>query len=399
LITSQAGHQPVDFTDVRATNLALVLAFVRANAPCSRADIAASTGLNKATVSSLVAELMERRLVREIGRTENRLGRPATMFVLDGAAYAAVGLEVNTDHLTVVAIDLAGERLLSWRRAFAGRSTPPAKAVATVAALVRKAVAKVQSEERRVLGVTVGVAGLVDSGGVVRFAPNLGWTDVALQEALVKALETPDFPVTVENEANLAAQAEYRYGPHLDVANMIYIAGHAGLGAGIIADGRLLRGGAGYSGEVGHVVVDPRGPACACGRRGCLEAVAGIGALVRRVGGDETGDLEAEIEDLVRGARAREAAVLDALKKTGRLLGQGLSVLSNVLNPQLIVLGGYFVSLAPWITSVVEEELLERTAAPEAGGCRIAISALGHGAAATGGAASVLDKVDAGHLP
>jgi predicted NBD/HSP70 family sugar kinase len=399
VITSQAGHQPADFTDVRATNLALVLAFVRANAPCSRADIAASTGLNKATVSSLVAELAERRLVREIGRTENRLGRPATMFVLDGAAYAAVGLEVNTDHLTVMAIDLAGERLLSWRRAFAGRSTTPAKAVATVAALARKAVAKVQAEERHLLGVTVGVAGLVDADGVVRLSPNLGWRDVALQEALVKALETPEFPVTVENEANLAVRAEWRYGPHADLANIVYISGHAGLGAGIIAEGRLLRGGAGYSGELGHVVVDPRGPACACGRRGCLEAMAGIGALVARVGGDKTGDLEAEVEDLVRRATARETAVLDALKKTGRLLGQGLSVLSNVLNPELIVLGGYFVSLAPWITSVVEEELLERSAAPEAGGCRVTISTLGHGAAATGGAASILDKVDAGHLP
>jgi predicted NBD/HSP70 family sugar kinase len=127
--------------------------------------------------------------------------------------------------------------------------------------------------------------------------------------------------------------------------------------------------------------------------------VAGIAALVRRVGGDEEGDLEAEVEDIVRRALARDAAVLDALRKTGRLLGQGLSVLTNVLNPELIVLGGYFVPLAPWITSAVEEELLERTVAPEAGGCRVTVSALGNGAAAAGGAASILDKVDAGHLP
>src|SRR5690606_37437191 len=114
---------------------ALALRFVRAEAPCSRADIAASTGLNKATVSSLVAELIERRLIRETGLTEHRIGRPATMLVLDGAAYAAVGLDVDTDHLTVVAIDLAGERLLTWRRAFVGRQTTPAKAIAAIAAL------------------------------------------------------------------------------------------------------------------------------------------------------------------------------------------------------------------------------------------------------------------------
>ena len=171
MITSQAGGQPADFTDVRATNLALVLRFIRAQAPCSRADIAASTGLNKATVSSLVAELIERRLVRETGLTEHRIGRPATMLVLDGAAYAAVGLEVNPDHLTVVAIDLAGERLLSWRRAFAGRQTSPPKAVAAVAALARKAVAKVQAEEREVLGLTVGVAGMVDGTAPCAWLP------------------------------------------------------------------------------------------------------------------------------------------------------------------------------------------------------------------------------------
>ena len=132
------GPQPADFADVRATNLAVVLRFVRANAPCSRADIAASTGLNKATVSSLVADLIERRLIRETGLTEHRIGRPATMLVLDGAPYAAIGLEVNADYLTAVAVDLAGERLLSWRRTFAGSTAVPGKAVASVAALGRR---------------------------------------------------------------------------------------------------------------------------------------------------------------------------------------------------------------------------------------------------------------------
>src|SRR5262252_315786 len=120
VITMQLGRQPVGFTDVRATNLAVVLGYVRAHAPCSRADIAAATGLNKATVSSLVGELIGRRLLRETGLTERRIGRPATMIVLDGSPYAALGLSVSADHITVVAMDLAGEQLLSWRRAFAG---------------------------------------------------------------------------------------------------------------------------------------------------------------------------------------------------------------------------------------------------------------------------------------
>jgi predicted NBD/HSP70 family sugar kinase len=400
LITSQAGHQPADFTDVRATNLAVVLRFVRAEAPCSRADIAASTGLNKATVSSLVAELIERRLVREIGLTEHRIGRPATMIVLDGAAYAAVGIEVNSDHLTAVAIDLAGVRLLSWRRAFTGRSTPAARAVATVAALARKAVAKVAAEDREVLGLTVGVAGLVDDSGVVRVAPNLGWRDLALRDALVRAMDSPSFPVAVENDANLAVRAEHRYGAYAGVGNLVYLNGHAGVGAGIIADGRLLRGALGYSGELGHVQVDPNGPRCGCGRRGCLETVASVNALIRRVGGNgDPVDLDPEVDDLIRRARAQDPVVMAALRDVGRHLGYGVSILSNVVNPEVVILGGYFVPLAQWIMPAAETEMRDKTAAPNAGGCRLVPSTLGQGAAATGGAASILDTVDSGRLP
>jgi hypothetical protein len=277
----QTGPRPADFADVRATNLAVVLRYVRANAPCSRADIAASTGLNKATVSSLVADLIDRRLLRETGLTEHRIGRPATMLVLDGSPYAAVGLEVNADHLTAVAIDLAGNRLLSWRRSFAGATATPRKAIAAIAGLARRAVTRVGGEGKQVLGLTVGVPGLVDAKGTVRIALNLGWRDVDLHDGLVQALGAPDYPVAVENDANLAAMAEFRYGPYAGTPNLVHITGDLGIGAGIVVDGRLLRGGQGFPGEIGHVRVAEGGPRCACGQRGCLEAVAGVAARGR----------------------------------------------------------------------------------------------------------------------
>jgi hypothetical protein len=229
MIKSLTPPQPVDFTDVRATNLGVVLRYVRAHAPCSRADIAAATGLNKATVSSLVTDLLERRLVRETGLTENRIGRPATMLVLDGSAYAAIGLEVNADYLTAVALDLAGTPLLNWRRSFAGLNVSPGKAVAAVAALARRALTRVTRDGRRVLGLTVGVPALIDADGVVRVAPNLGWQDVDLRGALASALaEAPQpepFPVGVDNDAKLAATAEHRWGAHAGIPNLAYLTG------------------------------------------------------------------------------------------------------------------------------------------------------------------------------
>jgi predicted NBD/HSP70 family sugar kinase len=400
LITSHNGPQPADFTDVRATNLAVVLRFVRENAPCSRADIAASTGLNKATVSSLVADLIDRRLLRETGLTENRVGRPATMLVLDGSPYAAIGVEVNIDYITAVAIDLKGEELLNWRRSFPGGTAGPAQAVVAVTAIARRVVSRMAKEARQVLGLTVAVPGLVEVSGSVRVAPNLGWHDADLCGDLTKALRDPAFPVLVDNDANLAALAEHRFGAHRNAANLVYVTGEVGVGAGVVMDGRLRRGGQGYSGEIGHIQIDPSGPPCRCGRRGCLEAVAGIGAILARTAPDASpAELELEIDEVVRRARAGEPEILTLLERVGRHLGTGMAVVANLLNPEVVILGGYYVPLAPWLVRWAEEEMFSRVLAPDGGGCRLEVSTLGYGAAALGAAARVLDSVDSGRLP
>ncbi|MEV4801938.1 ROK family transcriptional regulator [Nonomuraea sp. NPDC049421] len=394
MITSTTGPQPADFADVRATNLAVVLRFVREHAPCSRADIAASTGLNKATVSSLVADLIDRRLVRETGLTENRVGRPATMLVLDGSPYAAIGVEIGVDTVSAVATDLAGGRLLAWRRAFSGGDSV-SQSVAGVGAIVRRVVNRMAKEERQVLGLAVAVPGLVDVQGTVRLAPNLGWHDADLGGDLAKALRDPGFPIQVDNDANLAALAEQRFGPYAGAADLVYLSGGVGVGAGIILDGRLRRGGLGYSGEIGHVQLDPEGPACHCGRRGCLEAVAGIGAVLRK--DLSPAETQAEIEEVVRQARSGDPGTLARLTSVGTGLGQGVAILANLLDPAVVILGGYYVPLAPWVLPAVHDELGRRVVAP--GAPEVVASTLGHDAAALGGAARVLDSIDSGRLP
>lgn len=400
LITAHHRPQPADFTDVRATNLAVVLRFVRENAPCSRADIATSTGLNKATVSSLVASLIDRRLLRETGLTANRVGRPATMLVLDGSPYAAIGIELNVDYITAVAVDLKGEKLLNWRRSFPGATSNAGQAVAAVAGIARRAAGQMGKEARQVLGLTVGVPGLVDLHGVVRFAPNLGWRDIDLRGDLTKALRDPGFPLMVDNDANLAALAEHRFGPHGNTANLVYITGEVGVGAGVIMDGRLRRGGQGYAGEIGHIQIDPMGADCRCGRRGCLEATAGIGAVISQTAPEASpAELEPEIDEVVQRARSGDQQVLALLETVGRNLGKGMAIMANVLNPEIVILGGYYVALAPWILACAEEEMVRRSIAPDGGGCRLVASMLGYGAAALGAAARVLDSVDSGRLP
>ncbi|GAB3836047.1 ROK family protein [Kribbella italica] len=390
-----------DHTDVRATNLAAVLGHLRADAPCSRAAIATGTGLNKATVTSIVADLITRRLARETEQTQNHVGRPATLLVLDGSAYAAIGMEVGLRGLTAIAYDSAGGQLLRWHRSGPGVGATPAKTIAALAALARRAISAVHASGRDVLGLTVGVPALVDRDGTVVLAAGLGWRDVPLRQDLVTALGRPAFPVMVDNDANLGALAEHRYGAFAGTADLIQLSGDTGVGAGVISDGRPLRGGHGYAGEIGHLRIQPDGPLCGCGRRGCLEAMASLPAILARLDqadGPET-DPQLRTDQLVRRAEDGDTATLKTLTEVGGLLGQGISVLVDLLDPELVVLGGSYAALGRWLAPAIEQELTDGALVAVNGRCQVVVSAFGHDAPSIGAVARSLDRLDSGHLP
>ncbi|MFD7160691.1 ROK family protein [Kribbella sp. NPDC059898] len=391
--------QTADHTDIRATNLAAVLGHLRRTAPCSRAAIAAGTGLNKATVTSIVGELLDRRLVRETQQTQNHVGRPATLLVLDGSAYATIGLEVSARGLTALACDTAGEQVLRWHRAGPGVDAGPAKTIAALAALARRAVTAVQSSGRRILGITVGVPGLVNREGSVVLAAGLGWRDVPLRAELAAALGRPDIPVTVENDASLGVLAEHLYGPLAGAANLVQLTGDTGVGAGIITDGRPLQGHLGYVGEIGHLRVLPDGPLCGCGRRGCLEALASLPAILSRVDGTIDDDPQHQLDTLISRADAADPTVTTALTDAGTHLGHGIAAIVNLLNPEAVVLGGAYALLATHLTPAIDQALHESTIAPDAGGCTIVPSTFPTTATPLGATAQALTPLTTGHLP
>ncbi|MEV0719808.1 ROK family transcriptional regulator, partial [Asanoa sp. NPDC050611] len=315
MIGLPAATRPTDLVDVRVTNLALVLRHVRAHAPCSRADIAAATGLNKATVSSLVTDLIERRLLRESGLVGSRIGRPATMLTLEGMPYAAIGIEVAPDHLSAVAVDFAGGRLLTWRRAAPGPEAPAGRTVAAVAALAARVVGKVTGQGRTVLGLTLG-------------APDDG-----IGAQVTRSLHDPAFDVVVSPAAALAVLAEQREGSHAGSADLVHLRGGVGVTAGVIAGGRPLRGARGLAGSIGHLTVDPDGPSCACGRRGCLDLFLGLPALFRAAlpGEPPPVDWGAGVERLATLAHTGDATALAALTAAGGHLGSAVRALADVL--------------------------------------------------------------------
>ncbi|MFC3998410.1 ROK family protein [Nocardiopsis sediminis] len=407
-----AHSGPAGFQAVRETNLGVVLRAVRELAPCSRAAVAAATGLNKSTVSSLVADLIARRLVRETGEgaAERRVGRPGVMLALDDRAIAAVGVEVNVDYLAVAAVDLVERELLRTHVPFDARAAGPDACARRIADTLTTVLDTPELRGRTVIGAGTAVPGLVDapSGTVIR-APNLGWRDVPLRDRLTALLAEAGavpMPVLVDNDANLGAVAEYRSGHLRGTPDLVYITGEVGIGAGVLMGGAPVRGATGFAGEIGHIRVVADGPECACGRRGCLEAVAGLGAVLRGAVPDlvPSGPLSgAAIGELVAAAAGRAEAddpvAVAALEDAGTHLGRGAAVLVNIVAPRAVVLGGHFVPLSPWLLPACRAALAEDAFAAESGGCRVEASELGLGAAALGAATALVDALDSGRLP
>lgn len=388
---------PSDGATLRRANLALVLARLREE-PCSRAAIAAETGLNKATVSSLVAELASRGLVEELPFAETaRIGRPAQPLRVVPHRAAGVGVEVNIGRVAGAVVGLDGSVLARrWVPTDTERLTRDAVFDA-LAQLVTDLIATVE-EHGVAAGVTIAVPGLTDvDAGFLAFAPNLGWENVPVLDELRSRLGRPEIPLMVENDANLAAVGEHALGCAVEVNDVVYLTGEVGVGGGVILGGQLVRGAAGYTGEVGHMPLGPAERVCGCGRAGCWETQVGLAALLDVTDLDhaalDSGDVHSRTAAVRDRAASGDPQTLAGLERIGRDLGVGASILVNLVNPAMIVLGGYFAQLGEYMLEPARVELRSRVIAPDAGLCRLELSTLGFEAAILGGAVLALARV------
>lgn len=390
-----------DRASLRRSNLGLVLRLLRDAGPRPRIQIAADTGLPKATVTNLVAELMERGLVRE-GGTERHgtVGRPSRTVELDGRSVCGIGVEINVDYLSLIAHDLRGGIAAERHIPLDTHGTGPQAVLDRMAQTIEEARSALRARGVHPVAVTVAAPGVIHAAtGTVSYAPNIGWRDVAVVEGLRERLGAGAPPIGLENDAKLGAVAEYLVAAASGIHDLIYVTGETGVGGGIICEGRLLRGAAGFAGEIGHMPLDPGGQPCACGRAGCWETMVGLAALLRLAAAaddpvrDPTVDLVERLAELRRRADAGDGATLAALRRIAEGLALGLALLADVLNPRAVVLGGYFVHFGDYLIDPIRDAFAERVMAPEAGGCQVVLSSLGFSAAARGGAQLALDRV------
>ena len=329
--------------DVRRRNLAGILRHVHRNGPTSRAALTRITGLNRSTISALVAELVQLGVVTERQPDATRqVGRPSPVVEVN-ARVAALAVHPEIDAVTVGLVGLGG--VVHWRIRCPVAHSPSAFEVVELAAAVMRDRSVELATEVDVVGVGVAVPGLVrTSAGVVRRAPHLGWVDEPFAERLAAAC---GHRVVAANDASLGALAERYFGAGQGLSDLIYLnGGSSGIGGGLIVGGRLVGGHAGYAGEFGHTRVSESDAADSAGFRGTLEAEVTRSGLLDALGLAATGLATTDADELERALLASDAPQVRAeVIRQLDYLAVALAGAINLLNPQLVVLGGFLAAL------------------------------------------------------
>jgi predicted NBD/HSP70 family sugar kinase len=311
---------------------------LRLHGQVSQADIARATGLSRTTVSTLVAELRDAGLVLDADSKPDRArgGRPGVQLVLRDPAKVVVGIDFGHSHVGVAVADL-GHHVLAERIHELDVNRQAVEALDRAARMFREVLDGVGADRTSVLGAGIGIPGPVDrargTAGSATILP--GWVGLRIASEMEERLGVR---VEIENDANLGALAELTWGAGRDCSNFAYIKAATGIGAGIVIDGRLLRGATGTAGEIGHTTLDEAGPLCYCGNRGCLETVASGPAIVQLVG-----PLNGErltLARIVELASAGDLRCRRAVADAGREIGVSVAGLCNLINPERVIIGG-----------------------------------------------------------
>lgn len=386
-VLPQAPHR----ISLRDLNRLRVIEAIYHHPGSSRAEIARSTGLSRATVSTVAEELGRAQLIHEHDVADDApgsrsIGRPPTRLSLVPGAAFAIGIDIGHEHVGVIICDLAGEPVAEqWSRARVDDA--PTETLDLAHDLVQQALREAAVPWKRLLGAGMGVAAPIDkSTGKIEANGILpGWHHVAPRIEMQNRL---GLSIQLANDADAAALGEKVFGAGVGVDEMTYLRLDAGVGAGLILAGQPYQGGRGMAGELGHVCVDPSGPICRCGNRGCLETVASPVAVARlleqSIGRPITPD---ELLNLVAsGDRGARRAVADA----GKAVGTVVAWVVNVLNPELVVIGGELAAAGDVLLDPIRASIHRHSIAGAAANANVTAGMLGDRAAVLGAAALIL---------
>ncbi len=373
----QTGDQSL----VKQINKSIVFHTVKNKGPISRAQISKETGLNKATVSTMVSELIKESFIQEIGAGKSSGGRkPVLLYFHQNAGYA-IGIDLGVNYILGVLTDLSGNVIYEMTEKL--KETTFKYVTNKIFTMIESLIQNAPESPYGIVGIGIGVPGQVDNEQRIQLAPNLKWYNVDLKQVIE---ERYSIPVRIENEANAGAHAEHLYGAGKNIANQIYISIGMGIGTGIIVHNQLYKGTLGFSGEMGHFTIEANGRKCSCGNRGCWELYASESALLLAAEQNQilNANQEADLDILLEEARNSNPQVLQLLNTLGENIGVGIVNIINTFNPEAIIIGNRITRFKNWLTNPIERIIDERLANYFKESTEIRFSALNYRSTALG---------------
>ncbi|HTX75805.1 MAG TPA: ROK family transcriptional regulator [Terracidiphilus sp.] len=357
------GIRHVDLTNVqlassetaRRINRDIVLELIRTSQPISRADLARRSGLQRSTVSQIVEQLMRERWVREGSVAAAPRGRRPTLVGLN-EDLVAIAVDIHPKQAIVAIVDLNG-RLLS--RSLVPLTSDPAASTRLIIECMQRIAHMVP--RKSIEGIGISVPGRVDPASQrLTFAPNLHWPDFDLKKIIEAKM---DLPVKMENAATACLLAELTFARMDGVSDAVLVTVSEGVGTGVFVNGQLVAGHRGMAGEFGHVPVDPAGPRCACGQKGCWETFASCRAAVRYYRELQPKAAAVTFLELLHLAEEGNASAAQALTKQAQAIGRGLRMIIAGLSPSTILIAGDVTSAWHRYGPAIEKEVAELTLA------------------------------------
>lgn len=381
---SESSGARLNSAAIRRLNSARIFHALREHPGSSQRGLAELTGLDAATISSIVTRLeVEGILQRAAPRRSGQAGRPESLLAIAQDAGLLIGAGLEPDGISLIAASLDGARRM---RLDLPGTADPAEAVAALQHGVTELLIRCAMPLSRLRGIGIGIPGLLDARGHLVLAPNLGWRDLPMTAMLRAAFSAP---VQIDNDAKAAALAERIFGSVRGVADFVFIYGNAGIGGGLYLGGRLYRGCDGLAGELGHMKLVPGGRLCGCGGRGCLEAYVSETAIAARL--RESGRDLPDAALVAAAAEAGDAVVLGVLEEAGGHLGAALANLVNLVNPRAVVLGGNLATLATYLVPAARRVLAANGLPVMLEDAEMLVSPLGAEAVPMGGVALALE--------
>ncbi len=342
---------------IKISNKFLVLQSIKNHEPISRAHLSQQLNLTKATVSSLVEELIEEGYCHQTGPGKSSGGRRPLMLKFNEKTGYSIGIDIGVNYVLGILTDLRGNIMFEKNQKM--NTNDFNQTILFIEEVISEFIQKGAESNRGVIGIGIGVPGIVNLDGNVLYTPNLQWEQADLKNIIS---EKYSLPVIVENEANAGAYGEKCFGVGKESADLVYISLGIGIGTGLILDNKLYRGKSGLSGELGHMIIESQGKLCGCGSKGCWELYASERALINRaheVLGSKYGS-EPSLEGLMAAAR-KDHEVKTLFDEIGYYLGVGINNIINTFNPEQIIIGNRLTIAKDHLHTSLMQVIKEKT--------------------------------------